>query len=144
MEVKVIDGFGITIDVALVNGYLSVGDKILIAGQEGPIVTQIRRLLIPESNQELRTTNQYQNEDTIKGARGIKIVARGLEKAMAGLPLFVARQTDEIDFYKNEINIMLKTALNSIQLEDKGVYVQASTLGSLEGLLQLLKASKIP
>ncbi|CAF5170420.1 unnamed protein product, partial [Rotaria magnacalcarata] len=28
--------------------------------------------------------------------------------------------------------------------EDKGVYVQASTLGSLEGLLQLLKASKIP
>ncbi|CAF4241005.1 unnamed protein product [Rotaria socialis] len=144
MEVKAIDGFGMTIDIALVNGCLSVGDKIVIAGQEGPIVTQIRRLLIPASNQELRTTNQYQNEDTIKGARGIKIVARGLEKAMAGLPLFVARQTDETDFYKNEIGIILKTALNSIQLEDKGVYVQASTLGSLEGLLQLLKTSNIP
>ncbi|CAF4714555.1 unnamed protein product, partial [Rotaria socialis] len=82
--VKDIAGFGMTIDIALVNGCLSVGDKIIIAGQEGPIVTQIRRLLMPASNQELRTTNQYQNDDTIKGARGIKIVARGLEKAMAG------------------------------------------------------------
>jgi translation initiation factor 5B len=42
--------------VVLVNGCLSVGDKIVIAGQEGPIVTRIRELRIPESNQELRVT----------------------------------------------------------------------------------------
>ena len=40
----------------LVNGCLSVGDRIIIAGQEAPIVTRIRELLIPESNQELRVT----------------------------------------------------------------------------------------
>ncbi len=42
--------------MVLVNGCLSVGDKIVIAGQEGPIVTRIRELRIPESNQELRVT----------------------------------------------------------------------------------------
>ncbi len=42
--------------MVLVNGCLSVGDKIVIAGQEAPIVTRIRELLVPESNQELRVT----------------------------------------------------------------------------------------
>jgi translation initiation factor IF-2 len=40
----------------LVNGCLSVGDKIVIVGQEGSIVTRIREIRIPESNQELRVT----------------------------------------------------------------------------------------
>ncbi|CAF2840318.1 unnamed protein product [Rotaria sp. Silwood2] len=144
MEVKSNDGHGTAIDIVLVNGYLSVGDKIVIAGQEGPIVTQIRRLLIPESNQELRVTNQYQTHEKIKGTRGIKILAADLEKSMAGLPLFVPRQTDEIDYFKNEIKMILTTLRNSIQLKEKGVYVQASALGSLEGFLQLLKTYSIP
>ncbi len=56
------DNIGTTIDVALVNGCLSVGDTIVIAGQETPIVTRIRGLLIPESNQELRVTVNRLNE----------------------------------------------------------------------------------
>jgi translation initiation factor 5B len=63
---------------------------------------------------------------------------------MAGLPLFIARQDDEIDYFKNEIELILKTVLNSIQLKERGVYVQASTLGSLEALLAYLEQSKIP
>jgi len=63
---------------------------------------------------------------------------------MVGLPLFIVRKEDEIDYYKNEIEIILKSVLNSIQLKDKGVYVQASTLGSLEAFLQLLKTYNIP
>lgn len=38
----------------------------------------------------------------------------------------------------------LKTALSSIKLTERGVFVQASTLGSLEALLEFLKQSKIP
>ena len=34
--------------------------------------------------------------------------------------------------------------LNSIKLQDRGVFVQASTLGSLEALLEFLRTSKIP
>lgn len=38
----------------------------------------------------------------------------------------------------------LKTALSGIKLQERGVYVQASTLGSLEALLEFLRTSKIP
>ncbi|CAF5221221.1 unnamed protein product, partial [Rotaria magnacalcarata] len=109
--VKAIGGLGTTIDVVLVNGHLRVGDTIIVAGQEGPIVTQVRGLLMPEPNRELRVRNQYQNYKVIKAARGIKIAARDLEKSMAGLPLFVGRTDDEVDYFKNEIQTILKTAL---------------------------------
>lgn len=42
MEVKEIPGLGTTVDVCLVNGKLKVCDTIVLPGQEGPIVTQIR------------------------------------------------------------------------------------------------------
>lgn len=38
----------------------------------------------------------------------------------------------------------LKSALSHIKLAATGVYVQASTLGSLEALLEFLRTSKIP
>lgn len=38
----------------------------------------------------------------------------------------------------------MKNVLNSIKLQERGVYVQASTLGSLEALLDFLTQSKIP
>ena len=38
----------------------------------------------------------------------------------------------------------MEAALKSFKLKDKGVYVQASTLGALEALLEFLNASKIP
>ena len=45
---------------------------------------------------------------------------------------------------KDEIEGVLKSVLSSIKVEDRGVFVQASTLGSLEALLEFLKTSKIP
>lgn len=144
MEVKAIGGLGTTIDVVLVNGHLRLSDTIIVAGQEGPIVTQVRGLLMPEPNRELRVRNQYQNYKQVKAARGIKIAAKDLEKSMAGLPLFVGRNDDEVEYFKNEIQNILKSALSSIKLKENGVYVQASTLGSLEALLEFLKTSNIP
>lgn len=61
-----------------------------------------------------------------------------------GLNLQVAQKPDEVDILKEEIAKELSSALGNIRLAERGVFVQASTLGALEALLDFLKSSKIP
>merc|ERR1712200_41709 len=72
------------------------------------------------------------------------IAAKDLEKTIAGLSVRVANHPDEVDILNEEAVNDLKAALNAIKLKPLGVFVQASTLGSLEALLEFLKESKIP
>lgn len=58
--------------------------------------------------------------------------------------LQVAQKPDEVDVLKEEISKELSSALGNIRLAERGVYVQASTLGALEALLDFLRSSKIP
>merc|ERR1712223_1957942 len=144
LEVKAIPGLGTTIDIVLLNGKLREGQQMVVAGTEGPIVTQIRSLLTPAKMQDLRVKNNYLEHKEIHGAQGVKIAAKELEKTVAGLNLLVANHSDEIEICKEEMEKRLESALRSFKLKDRGVFVQASTLGSLEALLEFLKESKIP
>lgn len=144
MEVKALPGMGTTIDVILINGRLREGETIIVPGVEGPIITQIRGLLLPPPLKELRVKNQYEKHKEVNTSQGVKILGKDLEKALAGLPLLVAHKEDEIPVLKDDLIRELKQTLNAIKLEEKGVYVQASTLGSLEALLEFLRTSKVP
>nr|XP_002127409.1 eukaryotic translation initiation factor 5B-like [Ciona intestinalis] len=144
LEVKAIQGLGTTIDVILTNGRLKYGDTIVVPGVEGPIVTHVKGLLMPEPLKELRVKNPYTKYSEVKAAQGIKILAKDLDKAMAGASLLVARGEEEIEICKEEVQAEVNEALKAIKLQERGVFVQASTLGSLEALLEFLKQSKIP
>ena len=58
--------------------------------------------------------------------------------------MHIAENTDEIEILKDEVAEALKSVLSSFKLSDHGLFVQASTLGSLEALLDFLKESKFP
>jgi len=144
LEVKAIGGFGTTIDVCLVNGRLKFGQTIILPGTDGPIVTTIKALLTPSKMQDLRVKNSFTEHKEIQAAQGVKIAGKDLEKTIAGLSMRVAINNDEVDILKGEAERDLSSALNAIKLKPLGVFVQASTLGSLEALLEFLKSSKIP
>ncbi|KAH9317771.1 hypothetical protein KI387_019540, partial [Taxus chinensis] len=143
LEVKVIEGLGTTIDVILINGVLREGNQIVVCGMQGPIVTSIRALLTPHPMKELRVKGSYQHHKELKAAQGIKITAQGLEHAIAGTQLYVVGPDDDLDDIKEEAMQDVNNVMSRIDKSGEGVYVQASTLGSLEALLEFLKSPAV-
>ena len=139
LEVKVEEGIGVTLDVILVNGELHVGDTFVVAGLNGPIVSHIRALLTPQPLKELRVKGQWVHHDVIYAAMGCKISAPELEGAIAGSELFVAREDDDIEDLKDKCNQDIASVFEQVDKSGEGLFVQASTLGSLEALLSYLK-----
>ncbi|CAL5386470.1 unnamed protein product [Camellia sinensis] len=143
LEVKVVEGHGTTIDVVLVNGVLHEGDQIVVCGMQGPIVTSIGALLTPHPMKELRVKGTYLHHKEIKAAQGIKITAQGLEHAIAGTSLYVVGLDDDLEDIMESAMEDVKSVLNRIDRSGEGVCVQASTIGSLEALLEFLKSPAV-
>ncbi|KAB2088304.1 hypothetical protein ES319_A04G166700v1 [Gossypium barbadense] len=143
LEVKVIEGLGTTIDVVLVNGVLHEGDQIVVCGLQGPIVTTIRALLTPHPMKEIRVKGAYMQHKEIKAAQGIKIAAQGLEHAIAGTSIYVVGPDDDLEDIKEAAKEDMQSVMSRIDKSGEGVYVQASTLGSLEALLEFLKTPEV-
>lgn len=143
LEVKSVEGHGTTADAILLNGRLREGDTIVVAGIDGPIVTTVRALLTPQPLREMRAKSQYQHHKELQAAQGVKLVAHGLEQAIAGAELVVAGESDEEELLKREAMEDVESILQNIERASEGVHVQASTLGSLEALLSFLRSNEI-
>ncbi|MCJ1458126.1 hypothetical protein MMC28_008497 [Mycoblastus sanguinarius] len=144
LEVKVIEGLGTTIDVVLSNGVLREGDRIVLCGLNGAIATNIRALLTPAPLKELRLKSQYVHNQECKASLGVKIAANDLEHAIAGSRLLVVGPGDDEEDLEEEVMSDIENLRQRVSKTGRGVSVQASTLGSLEALLEFLKVSKIP
>lgn len=144
LEVKVIEGLGTTIDVVLSNGVLHEGDRIVLCGSNGPIATNVRALLTPQPARELRIKSQYVHHKEVKAALGVKISANDLEHAIAGSRLLLVGPEDDEDELMDDVMEDMSGLLDLVDKSGEGVCVQASTLGSLEALLDFLKDMKIP
>ncbi len=148
LEVKVVEGLGATADVILANGTLHRGDRLVMCGFGGPVVTRVRELLTPRPLREIRIKTDYLHHQEIDGAAGIKICANHLESVVAGSACLVplADVPHDIEVCKEDVMVDLnKLAKAASEVNGGlGVYAMASTLGSLEALLEFLKTSKIP
>ena len=115
--------------------------QVVICGLQGPIVTHVRSILTPHPLKELRVKNTYIVHKEIKAAQGIKIAAQNLENAVAGTQLYVVGPEDDED----ELKELVMSDMSDIfdKKEPEGVCVQASTLGSLEALLEFLSTEAV-
>jgi len=138
------DDLGVTMDVLLKNGVLRTGDRIVLAGATGPIVTTIKGLLTPEPLRDMRTKQKYTNHSSVNTSMGIKIFAPGLEKAIAGTTLRVVRDNADVEELKASAQADLQSIVVGFEKEDIGVFVKAGELGKLEALLAIFRQRGIP
>jgi len=140
LEVKEEKGLGMTLDVILYDGELSVGDTIVVGCLDEPIVTRVRALLKPRPLTEIRSEEKFQRVSRVVAAAGVKVVAPGLEKALAGSLMRVAKEdvTHIVEEVKSELEEV------TIRTDETGVILKADTIGSLEALVNELKEANVP
>lgn len=144
MELQHVEGLGTTVDILLVNGTLRKGDKIILCGFNGPIITKIRSIITPEPSEEFKGNASFSSHVTsVTGAMGIKIWAKDLDTVVSGSRLFVATGKDDINILQNLVMEPLESIRSNITVGGSGVHVQASTLGSLEALLDYLRSKSV-
>ena len=139
-----LEGYGTTIDILLVDGRIKKDDQIVLLGFDGPIVTKVKAILTPHPMKQMRVKDEYLHHKEIWGAMGVKVAAPNLDSAVAGTPMIVANTEDDIEDAKAIVLNEYDNIKKKIKLENLGVGVAASTLGSLQALLIYLKDKKIP
>ena len=128
LEVKEERGLGTTIDVIVYDGILRRGDSVAVGARQ-PITTKVKALLKPTPMDEMRDPRErFRNVDEVTAASGVKIVAPGLENALAGAPVYVGGFEAAEKIKKEMGDVEIKT-------DQKGLIIKADTLGSLEALI---------
>nr|CAB3462146.1 unnamed protein product [Digitaria exilis] len=163
LEVNDDKDFGTTIDIVLINGTLRKGDQIVVCTKQGPVTTNIRYLLTPYPMKELKAKGVYKHHAELKAAQGVKIAAQGLQHAIAGTAVTMVMPGDEVKRAEaaavqeiSKANSMVnederaesddETAIQEIsriKTCKEGVYVQASSLGILEAIIEYLKTHSL-
>ncbi|MDP6869898.1 MAG: translation initiation factor IF-2 [Candidatus Poseidoniaceae archaeon] len=142
LEMKDERGLGKTIDVILNRGELHVGDTVTLVGADGPFTTHIKGMFRPKGMSEMRDAgDRWEPTEIAIAACGLKIVAPGLEKVLAGTTL---RQTNEADTQKKALVEAQKEATISVDIAEEGVVIKADTIGGLEALAFELNKLETP
>jgi translation initiation factor 5B len=143
LEVKEEPGLGHTIDAIIYDGVLHRDDLIVVGGLGKAIDTHIRALLLPKPLDEMRDPRQrFDSVDEVVAAAGVKIVAPGLEKAVAGAPLRAVEDSSQLDQVIREVQAEVESV--RIETSKSGVVLKADTLGSLEALMSYFSERGVP
>ena len=132
LEVKEDVGLGTTVDAIIYSGILKKEDTIVFGTRDEPLVTKIKALLKPKPMDEIRDPRErFDSVREVHAACGIKISAPNLDLVVPGAPLRVVRGDEAalIEEIKNQSQV-------NIELDKKGLYIKADTIGSLEALVK--------
>ena len=142
LEVKDEPGLGLTLNTIIYDGTLQKDDLIVVGAREKPIVTRIKAILVPKPLDEMRDPrDKFSPVDSVFAAAGVKIVASGLEGALAGAPLYAVGAGETPEKYAKIIEDEIKKI--RIAKEIEGIILKADTLGSLEAIAEILKQNNV-
>lgn len=141
LEVKEERGIGTAIDSIIYKGSIKVGDQIVVASARGePIVTKVKGLQRPKALDEIRDpTQRFDRVKEVSAAAGIRIVAQGLENAMAGGTVRVV--SGDLEQLKEDIR---KESEIKAELAEEGIIVRGDAIGSLEAFAFECKKIELP
>jgi translation initiation factor 5B len=142
LEVKEEPGLGITLNTIVYDGTLHRDDLVVVGGRDGPISAHVRTILVPKPLDEMRDPrDKFTSVDCVYASAGVKIVAPGLECALAGAPLLAVPSGEDAAKYCK----LITEEIGRIRItkEIDGVIVKADTLGSLEAMAEILKANNV-
>ncbi|MEM3857418.1 MAG: translation initiation factor IF-2 [Thermoprotei archaeon] len=140
LEVKEETGLGTTLDVIVYDGVLRKGDQFVVGGFDSPLVSRVKTILVPRSGVTQPGESKFIEIEEAPAAMGVKIVASGVESAIAGSPLVVYLDGPEaaVKAVRSEIESV------RIKSDKKGVVVKADALGSLEAIAGALVKRNVP
>ncbi|MGD6805757.1 MAG: translation initiation factor IF-2 [Candidatus Bathyarchaeia archaeon] len=142
LEVKEEPGLGMTLNTIIYDGTLHKDDLVVVGGKDGPVSARVRTILVPKPLDEMRDPrDKFTGVECVYASAGVKIVAPGLEDALAGAPMLAVPSGEDVAKYCH----MITEEVGRIRItkEIDGVIVKADTLGSLEALAEILKANNV-
>jgi translation initiation factor 5B len=141
LEVKEERGIGTAIDSIIYRGTIKVGDQIVVSSvKDEPIVAKIKGLQRPRPLDEIRDpTQRFERAKEVSAAAGIRIIAQGLETAMAGGSIRVVK--GNLEELKDEIR---KESQIKVELAAEGIIVRGDAIGSLEAFAFEAKQDDLP
>jgi translation initiation factor 5B len=143
LEVREDVGLGVNINAIIYDGILHENDLLVIGGKTEPFTTKIRALLLPKPLDEIRDPKEkFKKVKEVAAAAGVKIVATGLEEAIAGSPLYATPEGESPDMLLKKVKEEVESV--KISTDKLGIIVKADTLGSLEALINELKNYDVP
>ena len=142
MDINQEKGYGWTADTILIDGDIKVGDKFIVSATDGPREITIKNILTPPPLTQLKNKIKWIQNQEIKAAYGVKLIASGFEGVYAGTKLHPLKN-DKKKAIENA-TLEIEQLWNKFKLTENGVWVQAPTLGSLEACMHLLGIKEIP
>jgi len=143
LEVEEEPGLGATVNVILYDGSLKTGDRIVLAGRDGPIATTVRAIFLPRPLEEIREpSGKFSTVERVTAAAGVKVAGPDLESALAGSPIFAVPMGEDVTTYVKLVTEEVESL--RVSTDTLGIVVKADTLGSLEALTTSLSNMGIP
>lgn len=142
LEVKEEPGLGMTLNTIVYDGTLHKDDLVVVGGRDGPISARVRTILVPKPLDEMRDPrDKFTSVECVYASAGVKVVAPGLESALAGAPLLAVPSGEDVAKYCS----LITEEIGRIRItkEIDGVIVKADTLGSLEAIAEILKSNNV-